>query len=289
MLRILGNIPCQLEILRLMKYPVYAEILPLNPRFAIKFAADDYLVRDISVPERKTCFIHHYTRLRDILPDSLLHRILHQNVCLYEFLEEETKYRVTAHLSRPWDKEGELSFNLELNGVDIYVVSFSIVPGSIVKSRVPEVILISRLQGMKGKYRLIQCATKAMNDVAPSFLLLAALQGFGEAFDIREIVGVSAVRQSAYSDCQAEIFQKAYDDFFNDLGAVMGPENLFTCPIPIPDKPLTEIKRGHKLRTKEKRAFKRQVIEAVRRFFQTNQRTADDRSFLGQRRSDIPA
>ena len=31
---------------------------------------------------------------------------------------------------------------------------------------------------------------------------------------------------------------------------------------------IEEIKRGHKLRTKQKRAFKREVADVVRRFFQ---------------------
>jgi uncharacterized protein VirK/YbjX len=277
-LRILGHLPCQIEILRLMKHPVFAQVLPLNPRFAIKFAADDYLARDLSVAERKTCFIHHYTRLRSVLSGSMLRRILHRSVCVFELPDGESVYRVMAHLSRRWDKEGELSLDLELDGVGIYVISFSIVPGSIVKSEAAEVILISRMQGMKGKYGLIQRATKTMNDVAPAWFLLAVLQGFAEAFGIREIVAVSAMRQPASDENCEEEFRKSYDDFFSNLGAVMGPEKLFRCPVPIPEKPLQDIKRGHKLRTKEKRAFKREVADVVSRFLQRNRQMNDERS-----------
>ena len=276
-LRILGHLPCQIEVLRLMKHPVFAQVLPFNPRFAIKFAADDYLVRDLSVAERKTCFIHHYTRLRSLLSGSMLRQILHRSVCVFELPDGESVYRVMAHLSRRWDKEGELSLDLELDGVGIYVISFSIVPGSIVKSEAAEVILISRMQGMKGKYGLIQQATKTMNDVAPAWFLLAVLQGFAEAFGIREIVAVSAMRQPAGGENCEEEFRKSYDDFFNSLGVVMGPEKLFRCPVPIPERPLQDIKRGHKLRTKEKRAFKREVADVVRHFFQLNRQMSNER------------
>ena len=287
-LRVIGNLSCQFEILQFVRNSVLVEVLPVNPRFAIKYAADDYLARDLSVTDRKACFLHHYKRLLGALPESILRRILHRSVPIFELHEEDGNvFRVMAHLSRPWDKEGELSLELELNGVGIYVISFSVVPGSIVKSRAPEVILISRLQGMRGKYNMIQRATKTMSDVAPSSFLLSALQGFAEAFDITEIVGVSAVRQAAYTEESGEIFRKSYDDFFISIGAVLGPENLFTCPVPIPEKPLQEVKRGHKLRTKEKRAFKRDVADTVRRFFQVNSRMRGGRSSL-ERTSDVP-
>jgi uncharacterized protein VirK/YbjX len=275
MLRILRNLPSQMEIFGVLKYPAFAEVVAVNPRFAIKFAADDYLARNLSVAERKSCFVYHYTRLRDALPDSILREILHRSISVFEIRDGESMYRVMSHLSRLWDKEGELSFDLELDGVGIYVVSFSIVPGAVVNSNAREVLLISRLQGMKGKYERIQRATKTMSDVAPASLLLAALQGFAEAFGIVEIVGVSALRQSNYHEDCAEVFRKSYDDFFNNLGAVLGPDNLFRCPVPIPEKPIQEVKRGHKLRTKEKRAFKREVADAVSRFFLGNRRTAD--------------
>jgi uncharacterized protein VirK/YbjX len=271
----------------MLRYPVLAEVLPCNPRFAIKFAADDYLARNLSVAERKTCFLHHYGRLVGALPDRMLRRILHRSVTVFEIRDGESVYRVITNLSRPWDKEGELSLTLEHNGIGIYVISFSIVPGSIVHSDAPEVLLISRMQGMKGKYQLIQQATRAMNDVAPASFLLAALQGFAEAFGVSEIVGVSAVRQSAYCEESDEIFRKAYDEFFTTVGAVLGSDNLFRCPVPIPEKPLQDVKRGHKLRTKEKRAFKRDVADTVLRFFQRNWRTDGERSQQEQN-SDLP-
>jgi len=286
-LRVLGNLSCQMEILRLLKYPVLAEMLPCNPRFPIKFAADDYLARDLSVAERKSCFMHHYVRLLGALPDRMLRLIFHRSVSIFEMREGESVYRVIIHLSMPWDKEGELSLTLERNGIGIYVISFSIVPGSIVNSEAPEVLLISRVQGMKGKYKMIQEATKVMSDVNPASCLVAALQGFAEAFGICEIVAVSAVRQSAYSEDQAEMFRKAYDEFFYTVGAVLGSDNFFHCPVPIPEKPIQEVKRGHKLRTKEKRAFKREVSDAVLRFFQRNWRASGARS-RAERTSDLP-
>jgi uncharacterized protein VirK/YbjX len=279
-LRLFRNLSGEIEILRLimMKYPVFAGVLPSSPRFPLKFVSPGYLARGLSVAERKDCFLHHYNRLGEALPNTLLRRILHDRVSIFEVREGESVYRVTAHLSRArhGDTEGELCLGLELNGEAIYILSFSIVPGRIVNSEAREVLLLARIQGTKGKYGSIRQATKAMKDIAPASLLMASLQGFAEAFDVSEIAGVSATRQSIYTEDLAERFREAYDDFFTNLGAVASPEGFYRCPVPLPEKPLTEVKRGHKLRTREKRAIKRIIADAVCRYFRQCWRRSDD-------------
>jgi hypothetical protein len=58
-------------------------------------------------------------------------------------------------------------------------------------------------------------------------------------------------------------YRSAYDDFFAELGATRNSAGFFVSPIPMPEKPVASIKQGHKLRTREKRAFKLQVAADV--------------------------
>jgi uncharacterized protein VirK/YbjX len=259
-------------------HPVFAEFLRVNLRFALKFAAEDYLVRGLTAQERKVCFLHHYNFLKKAVPEEMLRRILHDRVSVLEVNEEGRQYRVTAHLSRPWDKEGELSLTLDASGIDLYVLSFSIVPGQILKLAIPDVVLVTRIQGIRGEFKGIQEATRALHDVAPAALLMAALQGLGEALGVGEIAGVAALRQSAYNELYKEVFVRSYDEFFLEMGLAKAEGELYRSPIPIPDKPLQEVKRGHKLRTKEKRAFKREVADSVREFVEQNWRVVPDYS-----------
>jgi uncharacterized protein VirK/YbjX len=106
-----------------------------------------------------------------------------------------------------------------------------------------------------------------MHEVGPSALLLAALQGIADALGIGEIAAVSASSQSSYCEEFAPSFKSAYDDFFAEVGITKTDAGFFLSPIPIESKPLAFIKRGHKLRTKEKRAFKQQIRSACARFF----------------------
>ena len=119
-------------------------------------------------------------------------------------------------------------------------------------------------------YSQIAAATKALHDVAPGALLLAALQGLGDAFGISEIAAVSAARQSAYSEDSAAAFQHAYDNFFAEAGMAHQATGFYRASIPLQGKPLACIKRGHKLRTREKRAFKQQIQATCASYFENS-------------------
>jgi len=257
------NIPRQLEILRIMRFPAYADFLRTDPRFRFKFLIRDYLVRDFSTAQRAACFLHHYKRLHKSMSPDLLHRILHRRVTVLEARRDDIDIEVSLCFSRPFEKEGELSLNLQVNGADVFVLSFTIVPGWVVKSEAEEVLLISRIQGTNGYYSQIRAATKTLHDVAPAALLLAALHGFAKAFGIGLMAGVSAARQSSYTEGLVHSYKNAYDDFFSEVGVPENTSGFFLGPIPPEDKPMSSIKPGHKIRTKNKRQFKRQVAEDV--------------------------
>jgi uncharacterized protein VirK/YbjX len=265
--RALNNIGTDREVFRFLKLSTLGDIVPHNPRFALKYLTRNYLAKDLTVVERASCFIHHYTRLRALLPNSIFCQTLRGDVTLHEIYECGHRFALTMGLSRPCDKEGEMSLNLLVDDEIVFLLSFTIVPGWVVKSEAAETLLISRIQGIKGCFHQIHFATKALHDVAPSALLLAVLQGVADAFRIGEIVAVCANRQNSYTEELASAFKSAYDDFFEELGMAKNAAGFYFSPTPIEDKPLALIKRGHKLRTKEKRAFKQRIRSASVGFF----------------------
>lgn len=261
--RALISIGWHRRIAKLLRDPACAQLARTNARFAFKYLTHSYLSRSFTVSERAACFEHHYSYLLTNLPTPLLHKVLHSTIALTEVQSEENRIRVTLGVSRTHDKEGELSLNLEVDGATVFVLSFTIVPGRIVGCEAENVLLISRMQGMKGCYRQIALATQAARNVAPSGLLLSVLQGFGAALQIDTLAGLCAVNQNSYGeDCAAQM-NDAYDAFFTRLGMPMNEADFFTSAIPLQEKPLSLIKQGHKLRTREKRAFKREVAEHV--------------------------
>lgn len=261
--RAVTNIGRHRRILQVLNQPVYAQIARNDPRFAFKYLTHGYLARSFSVAQRAASFVHHYTRLNEKFPRPFLLRILEHDVTLACMEEGGSRLAITFGLSRTHDKEGELSLNLEVDGEMVFILSFTIVPGKVVLSEADDALLITRIQGVKGCYRQIQRATRALHDVAPGALLIAALQGLGEALGIRVLACITATDQSSYCREWDHSFRTAYDDFFTELGIAKNAANIFLSPIPLPEKPLLFVKQGHKLRTREKREFKRAIAEQV--------------------------
>ena len=265
----LSSINAQPEIMQLLHLQPYAQVARGDPRFAFKYVTLEYLAHGMSTSERAACFLWHYNRLYATLPNPLLSQIMFGAIPIFETAQDDHRFTITIGMSRPVNNEGELSLSLLVDGEIVFILGFTIVPGWVLKSKASEVLLISRIQGIRGRYDEISLATKSLRDVAPSSLLLAAMQGFGQALGIDEFASVSSTtHRYATDDEHASHVESAYDGFFAALGVARTPHGYFSSPIPMEDKPLQLIKRGHKIRTKQKRAFKEEVQNAFASFFE---------------------
>jgi uncharacterized protein VirK/YbjX len=174
---------------------------------------------------------------------------------------------VTFPRTETFHREGDLSLIFEADGVDIYVLSFAIGPGSIAGLDASRAIYIARVQGKDGLH-LIRTATKMCADVSPPALLLAAAEGVATALGISHIIGVGAdAHISASYDFQANNMVKAYDEFWLAAGGVRLERNLYHLPVPLPHKPIHSVKRNHRSRALRKREYKTIVKEQVCRAF----------------------
>lgn len=260
---IASNIGPQIEILRLLRQRPFQDLARLDPIFPFKYLTSGYLVSDLLPSERAACFAHHYRCLQANLPSSILPQVLYRDAVLLE--KEVDGHRLSVHLNlaRSEVREGELMLVLRVDGVDIYYLQFTIVPGLIVKSEAADVIMISRLQGMKGCYEEIRLATKAFREIAPPALLLAILHGVAQVCGIDQMAGVSAASQFCFDEQSAESFQSAYDNFWVELGAERISRTFFVSSIPPKDKSLENVGNGHKSRTRKKRELKKQIAEDI--------------------------
>ena len=275
--RALTNLGTIREVHRSIKVGPLSETAENNPRFSFKFLSHNYLARSLTVGERASCFLHHHRRMEAVLPAGMLREILLADVRVHEIVEADHRFTLTIGLTRQrnCDKEGEWSINLLVDGEIVYVLSFTVIPGWTIGTTADEVVLISRLQGMPGRYSEIKLATRAMVDVAPGALLLAAVQGLAVTLAIGELASVSATDQSMYCKEYEAVFKSAYDEFFAELGIAKNGAGFFLSPIPIPEKPMSLVKQGHKLRTRAKRAFKAEIMLEVAEFFRKGIACAD--------------
>lgn len=264
---ITSNLHQQLEIFRILSLPVFNELVLRDPVFPFKYLSTKYLIDGLPSNERASCFVHHYKFLEARLPVRFLRQQHQREITLFETREAGSAYAVTLGFP-PKNAlfEGEMRLQLLVNGVQIYDLQFTIVPGWILGSKEKDVVFILRLQGMKGCYEQVRSATKALHEIAPPALLVAALQGIATAWGIREMAGICAKSQYSYNERSSALFIEAYDDFFIELGASRTTADFFSSPLPVIEKPLDLIRNGHKSRTLKKRAFKLQIADEVCRW-----------------------
>jgi uncharacterized protein VirK/YbjX len=260
---VLTNLKRQIKVCRLLASPALRAVVALVPTSPFKYLSGRYLVRGLTIEQRTECFLHHYRRLQAIFPPNLLRRILQRDFTVYETREGGNLYTVVLGLSRGAAWEGELILRLDVDGALLYTLQFNLAPGWIIGSHAEDALLILRLQGVKGCYAQIHAATKAFRDVAPPALLLAVLQGVARICGVREMAGICATSQMAYSQSCSASFKEDYDNFFIQLGAVRSTADFYSIPFLLADKSVDHVKNGHKSRTRKRRAFRLQVAQDV--------------------------
>lgn len=265
--RFLTNVGSYREIRKLLKLRPIDEIAQNDPGFAFKYVVPTYLTRGFTAAERVSCFLHHYRRMHATLPENILRQILLGDVTLHEISNGVNRFALVMGLpGQRGHLEGELSLDLRVDGKKVFNLSFTIVPGWVVKSEVAEILLITRLQGTLGSRPEIRLARKFFHEFFPGKLLLAALQGIAAAFGIGELDAVCATNQTYYVKEYASRFQSAYDDFFAEVGMVKTAGGFFSSPIPIEGRPLASFRGRNRSRARKRRAMRQEIQSACAAF-----------------------
>jgi len=244
-------------------------IVRAEPRLLFKHLSA-YLGADLSRKERASILIDHYTFLTDRVQGNFFRMIVDGRVELWRQIIGEHMYRICLTFPRAATAhyEGDLLLVFEADGVDIYVLSFAIGPGSIAGLAASRAIYIARVQGKGKGLHLIRTATKMCLDVSPPALLLAAAEGVATALGLSHIIGVGADNHiSASADFRPNDMVKAYDEFWLAAGGLRLERNMYHLPVPSPHKPIQSIKRNHRSRALRKREYKIIVKEQVCRAF----------------------
>jgi len=265
---IASNLRGQIELFRIFSLPVFRSLVLLDPIFLFRHLSRDFLFRGLSAKERTASILHHYRFLLSRISDYLLRQSGPWEIPLMEHRKNGIDFSVTLGLPSKYALfEGESLLQLFVDGVPVYGIQFTIVPGWVLHSEQRDVVFVQRLQGVKGCFEQVSAATSAFSDVAPPLLLMTVLQGIAAAWGIREIACISA--QSQYGskfhndDRSSALIRRAYDEFFLELGAARVSADFFSLSLPVEGKPIEAIGNGHKARTRRKRVFRDEIANRV--------------------------
>ena len=248
-----------MRLISISRAPSLRPIFQHQPHFVFKYLVKGMISKDLGFNERLVAVISNYSFMLKFFKSDFIEALMHDGHPVFEIDLQTNKIRIMLTISRPHAHEGELSLTYNINGSDAFVLSFTIVPGSLVNETTRYALLVSRMQGTKGHFPEISNATKALSEIAPPLALLSALQGIASALHIPVMAGISATNSRCYHPDFATTFTKDYDNFFRSIGAKQDDSGYFKTPLPLVDKPLSSIRRDHRSRTKAKRKVRQYI------------------------------
>ena len=263
-LLLITHLPLHGRVRKVGELAPFRRMTERQPRFLLKYINNLYLARGLKVKERGSAFIHHYHFLATAFDEEALLRLQDEGVTIFAATENDSRYEVKLSLAYEYFNEGEMTMRFLADDEIIYISSFAIVPGWVLRIDAGSALLVTRQQGSRGKFKAIARATKDLMDLPPQFILFSALQGIAIMLGISYVASVSGARHISNFDPDSPLFRKAYDEFMVSQGAVGSAKDLYRLQIPVREKGLRYIKREHRTRTVRKRRYRARVVQGVR-------------------------
>jgi uncharacterized protein VirK/YbjX len=246
----------QLGLMRVMAHPGLIGLVWRRPRLLFKYLHGGYLAFGFDSACRLAILTHHYAFLARTFRAAFLRTQLARGLTLWRMPIEAYEARITLEFSSH-DLEGELMLALWLGEDWIYTASLTLAHGGVAQGSGAPALLISGLQGAAGRLALIRLATRACIEIAPPYLLLAAVKGIAAALGIERILAVGNGRQLAKAAGKA-LFD--YDRFWASAGGAATCDGFYQIPAALPDAPQPSASPSREGR---RRQLKRGIAEAA--------------------------
>lgn len=246
----------------LLSAPFYLDLLDVCPRLSRQYLTT-YLMRSFGTRERLVAVHHHYRTLHDLVRSAFIPGLLGNGVELWSREIDGEDYRMVIKQNVDDHHEGDILLILRRGTKMLFQMSFAFVPGSLIGMRKRNVLFIGSAQGGKADVEGLRRAIKANEGVAPSHLVMAALRGVAQALGVDGMAGVSDADQMTKTRPNSYVFQFDYAGFWPMFGGEENSRGVFEIPIEAWEKPLTEIPRSHRRRSRKKREYKAEVTTEI--------------------------
>jgi uncharacterized protein VirK/YbjX len=268
------------KLIAVLKLPNIRPLLEMHPRIKYKHLRSNYLISSLAVPDAIKIMRYHYSRMNEMIRPDFFSRLMNDRPVLWDLDIHEQNFKIRIsfpydlnRVERMLDHEGDLSVIFEANGLPLYVLCMTIIPGELATKRwqigdAKCVLFVGRVQGAPGRFDTLRGATKALMDIAPPRLLLCAVEAIARIFSAEIVVGISAERQLSNQkhESDTENFFD-YNTLWANVGAQKVASDLFFVDATFPEKPIENVKQKHRSRTLAKRKFRQAIVEAVEASF----------------------
>lgn len=257
------------KVVRVLNYCGARALTARFPNYGNKYVVP-YLARRFDKKTRREILKFHHEYLAACLIDSFYEEVLERRPTLWNEVIDGANYTIALSFNQNWHSEGDLSLTFERNDTTLYELSFTIVPGYSTGSGAKRVLLVGRVQGLKGQSDEIRAGTKACHDIAPANLLVAAAQTIAGVLGVDGFGGVSNQEQLAKSVYDVSGFYFDYDAFWASFPVEKSTANIFLIPVPFPERPFGQVSAAHRRRTRNKRRQRKKIADCVAATFAKN-------------------
>lgn len=248
------------ELKKLLTAPYFASLLSVSPKITKQYLAS-HLVRSFDVQERLAAVIHHYEFIKTLFKPTLFKMLLDGGMPVWTRSVESDEFRLILKHNIQHFYEGDILLILFHDDLQLFQVSCSVVSGTSLGMGDGDILLLGSAQGVKSDHDELKYVVKASDGVAPSHLVMAAARGVAQAIGVSGIAGVSNADQIVKTQKRATSFSFDYDAFWPMFGGELNEKGIFVIPVETFEKPLLDIPRTHRRRSRKKREFKAVVTQ----------------------------
>ena len=160
-------------------------------------------------------------------------------------------------------REGELGLNISIHGVVVYKLAFSVVPLDAVTGAKPCEgsrlgLFVGQVQGSPNCLDLLREASRICQGIAPRDLLMSALLGIAQAWEMDQIMGARADLVLSSNSCSFD-----YNAFWQQYGGEQTAGKHYAMALPFHEGPIRASSAAHRRRTRRKRQFQAELSAAV--------------------------
>ena len=266
--RLLFSLPQHINVLRVLTHPQSAGLARQYPLLAFKYLAD-YVVLKLPMKSRRSIFLYHFQFLQRTYSTTFLDSVQRLSPILWRQTIEQKTFHVTMELLGVLGCEGELRLVFYMEGSEVYRLIFVFASGREFNLQDETIVIVSGIQGVPN-FERVKVATKICCDIQPAHILMTAIGGLADAAGVSAILGPHDTRQLF---CRPKLYF-SYSSFFETYGKEIPNHKMYYISVPLPQKPVSEIKATHRRRNRQKRHFRAgvhcQVVQAIQEYLRSS-------------------
>lgn len=225
---------------------------------ALKYVGD-HLALSLSAAQRREALESHYALLPRLLRPGLKHA-LRGGALIWskQVAGDLPPLSISLEPSKLAPMEGELQLRFSFK-TDLCVLTFLIAPGHIFGANIATVLFIGGLQGRIASRDEIREASRANDEVSPAAMVILSVQLLAKIMQMDALIAITDAEHISrrYSKITFD-----YARIWREAGGVpLGP--FYRLPLESPQKPLSEIPRSHRYRTRRRREAKKAIRTAI--------------------------